>query len=69
MIKIFKLARKDNMNNIQILSDESCNYKFYEKLNCKKIYEKVIPNGEPDKCINISFEKGFIYEKTLKEFD
>lgn len=64
---IFDLASENNMNNIQILSDESCNYKFYESLNCVKVYEKVIPNGEPDKCGNISSEKGFIYEKKLRK--
>lgn len=64
--KIFEMAKNDNMNNIQILSDESCNYKFYENLGCIKVYEKVIPNGEPDKCGNTTTEKGFIYEKKLK---
>lgn len=65
LTEIFELANKDNMRNIQILSDESCNYKFYEKLGCKKVYEKIISNGEPDKCGKISFEKGFIYEKNI----
>ncbi len=55
------------MKNLQILSDESCNYKFYENLGCKKVYEKIIPNGEPSICGNISSEKGFIYEKVFKE--
>lgn len=64
---IFKMATNDNMKNIQILTDESCNYKFYENLGCQKIYEKVIPNGEPDKCGNVTTEKGFIYEKQLSE--
>ncbi len=32
----FELAKKDNMNNLQILTDESCNYKVYEKLGCKR---------------------------------
>ena len=59
------MASMDNMKNLQILTDESCNYEFYEKLGCKKIYETEIPNGEPDKCGNISSEKGFIYEKIL----
>lgn len=63
--EVFELAKKDNMKNIQILSDESCNYKFYEKINCKKVYEKVIENKEADKCNNIPSEKGFIYEKKL----
>lgn len=40
LTNIFELASNDNMKNIQILSDESCNYKFYESLDCKKIYEK-----------------------------
>lgn len=64
--KIFDMAKDDNMKNIQILSDESCDYQFYEALGCIKVYEKVIPNGEPDKCENIINEKGFIYEKKLK---
>lgn len=67
LTKIFELAKEDNLKNLQILSDESCNYKFYEKLGCKKLYEKIIPKGEPDKCGNISSEKGFIYEKVFKE--
>ena len=67
LTEIFKLAQKDNMKNIQILSDESCNYKFYENLGCKKVYEKVIPNKESNRCGDNSFEKGFIYEKVLKE--
>lgn len=64
---IFEMAVNDDMKNIQILSDESCNYEFYENLGCKKIYEKIIPNGEPDKCGNTESEKGFIYEKRLEK--
>lgn len=67
LTKIFELAQEDDMQNIQILSDESCNYKFYENLGCKKVYEKVIPNRESNKCGDNCFEKGFIYEKVLKE--
>ena len=67
LTKTFELANNDNMKNIQILSDESCNYNFYEKLNCKKVYETMITNGEPGKCVNLSYEKGFIYEKRLKD--
>lgn len=65
LLKIFEIAKNDKMNNLQILTDESCNFKFYEKLGCEKIYEKVIPNREPNKCGDITFEKGFIYEKKL----
>ena len=44
-------AKNDNMKNIQILTDESCNFKFYEACGCNKVYEKVINNGEPNKCL------------------
>lgn len=61
--KIFEYAQKDNMKNIEILTDQSSNFKFYENCGCKKVYEKIIPNGEPDKLGNITSEKGYIYEK------
>ncbi len=63
--KIFECAKEDNMKNIEILTDESCNFKFYEYCGCKKVYEKIIPNNEPDKCGNVSNEIGYIYEKVL----
>ena len=62
---IFDQAKKDNMKNLQILSDESCNYKFYESIGCKKVYEKTIPNREPNKCGTSLSEVGDIYEKHL----
>lgn len=65
LLKTFEIAKQDNMKNLQILTDESCNFTFYEKLGCKKIYEKTIINSEPNKCGNTSSEKGFIYEKLL----
>ena len=61
--QVFEYAKNDNMKNIQILTDESCNFKFYEACGCEKVYEKVINNGEPDKCGNTSSEIGYIYEK------
>ena len=61
---IFEYAKKDNIKKIQILTDESCNYKFYENLGCKKIYEKTITIYEPNKNSNKT-EKGYIYEKRL----
>lgn len=63
--EIFKYAKNDNMKNIEILSDESCNFKFYEICGCNKIYEKIIPNGEPNKLGNTTNEIGYIYEKVL----
>ena len=64
-MKIFEYAKKDNMKTIEILTDESCNFKFYEKCGCKKIYETVIPNNEPDVLGNTSSEIGYIFEKKL----
>ena len=61
--KIFEYAKKDNMRNIEILTDESCNFKFYEACGCNKIYEKVICNEEQEKIGNIPNEIGYIYEK------
>lgn len=66
LLEIFELAKEDGMKNLQILTDESCNFLFYEKLGCKRIYEKMIPNGEMVKCGDVMYEKGFIYEKVLK---
>lgn len=63
--KIFDYAKKDNLKNLQILSDESCNYKFYERMGCKKVYETTITNKENDKCGNSLSEIGYIYEKKL----
>ena len=65
--KIFEYAKNDNMKNIQILTYESCNFKFYEACGCNKVYEKVINNWESDKCGNTSSEIGYIYEKILKK--
>ncbi len=63
--QIFEYAKEDNVKCLQILTDEACNFKFYESLNCKKVYEKTIPNGEPNKCGDIIPEQGYIYEKKL----
>ena len=67
LMDTFKLAKKDNITNLQILTDESCNFQFYEKLGCKRIFETNILNGEPEKCGCNLFEKGYIYEKRLNE--
>ena len=63
--QIFEYAKNDNMKNIQILTDSSCNFKFYEACGCNKVYEKIINNGEPNKYGNPSTEIGYIYEKNL----
>lgn len=65
LLQVFDLAKKDGMKNIQILTDESCNWQFYEKLGCKKVYETIVENKEYGKLDNITTEQAFIYEKKL----
>lgn len=63
--KVFEYAKYDDVKCLQILTDESCNFRFYERLGCRKVYEKTIPNGEPNKCGDTVSEQGYIYEKIL----
>lgn len=65
LLDVFELAKKDNMKNIQIVTDESCNYKFYESLGCKKVYETIVENKKIEQLGNGYTEKAFIYEKKL----
>lgn len=65
ILEIFEYAKKDDMKNLRILTDESCNYKFYENIGCNKIYEEKVYNYEPNKCGESISEIGFIYEKKL----
>ena len=65
LLDVFELAKKDNMKNLQILTDESCNHMFYEKLGCKKVYETIVENKEIGQLGNKYTEKAFIYEKKL----
>lgn len=63
--EVFELAKKDNMKNLQILTDDACNYRIYETLGCKKIYETVVENKEYGKLGKVSKSEGYIYEKVL----
>lgn len=63
--QVFELAKKDNMENLQILTDESCSWQVYEKLGCQKVYETIVENKEYGKLGNVLTEKAFIYEKKL----
>lgn len=65
--KIFEYAKDDDVKCLQILTDESCNFRFYESLDCKKVYEKTIPNGEARKCGDTISEQGYIHEKNLSK--
>ena len=35
-------ALNNNMKNIQILTDESCNFKFYEACGCKRFMKRLL---------------------------
>lgn len=65
LLEVFELAKKDNMKNLQILTDESCSYGIYEKIGCEKVYETIVKNKEYGKLGSILTEKAFIYEKKL----
>lgn len=65
LAEVFDLAKKDNMKNLQILTDDSCSYYIYESLGCKKVYETVVENKEYGKLGNITKETAYIYEKVL----
>lgn len=67
LLQVFDLAKKDGMKNLQILTDESCNWQFYEKLGCKKVYETIVENKEYGKLGNITTEQAFIYEKNYND--
>lgn len=65
LIETFNRAQKANINKLQILTDESCNYHFYESCGLNKVYETIIKNKEYDKLGKIENEKAYIYEKVL----
>lgn len=63
--EVFELAKKDNMKNLFILTDDSCSYYIYESLGCNKIFDTVVENKEYGKLGSISSERAYIYEKLL----
>ena len=65
LLEVFKLAKEDGIKKIQILTDESCNHKFYEKCNCEIIYETKIQNIESSIVGNKKFETAYVYGKEL----
>ena len=65
LLETFKLAKEDDLKKIQILTDESCNHKFYKKFNCEIVYETKIQNIESNIVGNKKFEKAYVYEKQL----
>ena len=63
LLDVFDLAKKDNVKNLQILTDESCSYEVYESVGCKKVYQCIIENKEHGKLGKVDKELAFIYEK------
>ena len=63
--RMIQLAKRDKMNKMVILTDETSNYSFYERKGLKKIYEKRVDNGEPDENGHIGTEMGYAYELDL----
>ena len=64
ILEIFDKAQKNNMKNLQILADESCDFTFYEHLGCVRVYETTVYSGELDKNGKfVSEEQAYIYEK------
>lgn len=61
---LFEKAKKDGIEKLLILTDQSCNYEFYDRIGCNKIYETTIRNGELLKCEK-DYIQGYVYEKTL----
>lgn len=64
---LFELAKKDDINNLLICTDDSCDYHIYELFGCKKVYEKVVENKEFCKKTPTLKERVYIYCKTLTE--
>lgn len=65
LLNIFELAKKDNMKNLQILSDESCTWQVYPSVGCEKVYETVVNNMEYSNLGNVISEQAYIFEKKL----
>lgn len=62
---VFELAKKDNVKNLSINTDDSCSYYIYESLGCNRVYETIVENKENDKLGSIYTEHAYIYEKKI----
>jgi GNAT superfamily N-acetyltransferase len=63
--EVFDLAKKDNVKNLYIYTDDSCNYHIYESLGCKKVYETTVTNKEKDIIGKTTKEQAYVYEMVL----
>ena len=62
---LFDLAKKDNIKNLYICTDDSCSYYIYETLGCKRLYETIVENKEYGNLGHISTEHAYVYSKEL----
>ena len=62
---LFGLAKKDNISNLSICTDDSCNYHIYDLLGCERIYEGVVEYREFGKSMPVSKERVYVYRKKL----
>ena len=62
---IFTLAKKDDLKNLQILTDDSCSYYIYEATGCKRVFDTTIKSKEYGEDGKMHEEKAYIYETVL----
>lgn len=62
---IFTLAKKDDLKNLQILTDDSCSYYIYEATGCKRVFDTTIKSKEYGEDGKMHEERAYIYEKVL----
>ncbi len=65
LLETYKEARKNNIKNLYILTDDSCTYDIYENTGCKKIFETSISTTEYGTSKIATDECAYIYEKRL----
>lgn len=63
LLHTFACIQKDHIKNLEILTDGTCNYKFYESCGCQKVFETVVATNEYKDKENILSAKAFIYQK------
>lgn len=62
---LFELAKEDNVSNLSICTDDSCNYHIYDTLGCERVYEGVVEYKEFGKSKPVSKERVYIYRKKI----
>ena len=63
--EVFKLAKRDNVKQLYIYTDDSCSYYIYESLGCNRVFDTIVENKEYGKLGNVLSEHAYVYEKIL----